>query len=129
MPGNDFQGLLAGIDFGADFENYAQGLLPVTVTQIDPDTGTNTTEAGEQLECAEGVPASALKSQRKPAPAGDGGEVGDSTARFVFRRDQVPWELKARDQIKDYAGQVWWIESVDVDAFGALAHCECVIRR
>lgn len=128
MP-NDFADELGDIDFGADFEEFAQGLLPVAVTQIDPDTGTNVTRTGVELECAEGVPASKLKSQRQPATVGDGGEVGESTARFVFRRDQVPWELKARDQIKDYSGKVFWIESVDVDAFGALANCECVIRR
>ncbi len=108
-----WQQSIAGIetDFATLMGSFTQ---LVTVTQIDPDTDTNTTAAGVTLGSAANV---------------SGGELGRDECRFVFAVSAIEWTPKARDQITDAAGIVWQIESVQLIAFGNLVACDVVVKR
>ncbi len=115
-------------EIGADFANFVPLTALVTVTQIDPDTDTNTTAAGVALGSAANVPA--LKRSRRRQPFGVGtGELGRDTCRFVFAASAVSWVLKARDQIADADGNVWVIDRAELIAFNQLAACDVTIKR
>ncbi len=112
---------LDDIDIAGDFEEFAVGLKPVTVRQIDPDSGDTITEV-------ENVPATKLVRHRSPFAAG-GGEVGGDTVRFVFRADRLDFLPKARDEIETEAGEEWHVESAELIAFEQLCGADCVRKR
>jgi hypothetical protein len=122
-----WQQSIAGIetDFATLMGSFTQ---LVTVTQIDPDTDTNTTAAGVTLGSAANVSALQRVRGRKPLNV-SGGELGRDECRFVFAVSAIEWTPKARDQITDAAGIVWQIESVQLIAFGNLVACDVVVKR
>lgn len=109
------------IDAGADFERWAVGLAPVTVAQIDPDTGAVGTSV-------ENVPATKLPRTRQPFGA-SGGELGGDAARFVFRANLLGFTVKPNDQITETDGTTWLVTSANLHAFDALCTADVAIQR
>ena len=110
-----FDDMFDGI--GADFDELCAGQKPVTVEQVDADTGAARTTV-------EGV--AALKRARKRA---DGDTVPSDTCRFVLRAGALGWTPAARDRITDYDGVIWDVESAELIGFGALVAVSCVKNR
>lgn len=108
------------IDVGQDFEDFAVGLRPVTVSQIDPDTG-------DALVTVADVPAEQLIRNRQSG--GGTTEVASDTNRFFFRADRLNFTPKARDQITDADGFVWAVTDAAVQGFSALCVANVVIQR
>lgn len=109
------------IDPGQDFEDFAVGLKPVTVKQVDPGTAAASATV-------ENVPATKLIRRRSPYSAG-GGEVSGDTVEFVFRANRLNFIPGARDQIVDAAGLVWVIESANLEAFDALCRVQVHLKQ
>lgn len=106
---------------GPDFEALMAPLLaPVTVSQIDPDTGAAT---------ATDTVAALDRTRLREAFAAGGGELGDDTSRFVFRSELLPWTPKARDQIAEADGTVWVATAVNFLGFSQLTAVDAVIKR
>jgi hypothetical protein len=117
--------ILKDIDFGQDFEDFAVGLQPATVTSVDPATGA-------VLATATDVPAAKLVTLRESTSARTG-EVGVDRCEFWFRANRLDFTPKPRDLITDEGGTVWVIEPEGVQLDGiwehALARCKTVKRR
>jgi hypothetical protein len=117
--------ILKDIDFGQDFEDFAVGLQPVTVSSVDP-------ASGAVLATASDVPAAKLVTMRGSVSARTG-EVGVDRCEFWFRANRLDFTPKPRDLITDEGGTVWVIEPEGVQLDGiwehALARCKTVKRR
>jgi hypothetical protein len=135
----------AAANVGSDFAAFMAFNEPVTVAQIDPDTGAATI-------VARGVPA--LKRVRRRAAGSAGGELPRDECRFTFAITAsgpsgpsgmsgpcgpcgpsgpggpgFAWLLKARDQITDADGYTWDVQSVETIAQGNLVRAITTIRR
>lgn len=116
---------LDDFDLGADFEEYAVGLAPVTVTSVDPD------DPATVLATAEGVPAARLVTTADTVSARTG-EVGVTKCEFWLRRDRLGFLPKPRDQVAEADGTVWLMDSVEMMGGGgpnAIAKCGATLSR
>lgn len=112
--------LLAGVDFAADFEKWAQGLEIVTVLSIDATTG-------DTLASKSGVKAAKLIRKRETGPARSG-EVWTHRDEFWLRVDQLGFTLKPVDRIVRASGETWIVDDVS-EVAGALARCPVTKKR
>lgn len=106
------------IDVGQDFEDFAVGLAPVTVTRTNPDTDA-------ALDTVTDVPATKLVRRRTQG----GDPVPSDTVDFVFRANRLNFVPKPDDTITDAGGVVWIVQSAGLEGFDALCRATCVIER
>lgn len=91
--------------------------VPLTVRDIDPDTGATVTEV-------ENVPG-LIRPRKRLQP----GEVPTDRARWVIRYENLGFDPKKVDELEEADGTVWHVESADLIAFRQLAALECVKKR
>lgn len=111
---------LDGIDFGADFDEMAVGLEPVTVASINALSGAATVTT-------EGVMAAKLIAKRRTGPARSG-EVWTNADEFWLRVDQLGFVLKPVDQITRGSGETWIVDEVN-EVAGTLVRCPVTKKR
>ena len=130
MPDDIFDEVLDGI--GQDFEDNCAGLEPVTVNQVDPDSGAVLLDANNDPVTAADVPA-LKRVLRYGAVSLAGGEVGATASRFLMQLATVGFLPKPRDSIVESDGTVWLIddspESVQVIAHGQMIAVNCTRQR
>jgi hypothetical protein len=114
---------LAAIDFGQDFEDFAVGLQPVTVSSVDP-------ASGAVLATATDVPAAKLVTMRDSVSARTG-EVGVDKCEWWFRADRLEFTPKTRDLITEADGTVWVMDDCQLDGIYSheLARAKVTKRR
>ena len=113
---------------GSDFRDWVRYVLgdcgaPVTVTRIDPQTG-STTETAEDVT---GYP-SPYGIRAEPVT---GGAVGATARDFWFVASELSFVPQERDQVAEADGTVWDVGAVQVLGFGSAAvyACPCSLNR
>ena len=107
---------------GNDFKTWTDGLEPVTLTSVDPDTGAT-------LAASEGVVALRTPQGGDEQAAGDGG-VGYDVLSWSFAAADVAFAVKKRDTVTDGDGVVWIVGNVSLEEFEELYICrDCVKAR
>lgn len=111
------------VDPGADYAAVVDGLDPVTVESIDPDTGA-------VLATATAVKALKGKQEKGEQGTGEGGGVGFTARDFTLVAGTgtgFSFTPKERDRIT-LAGVKWLIGDVVVGGFGGLYQCRGCTR-
>ena len=93
-------------------------LVPVSVREVDPDTG-----PADDDERTEDVPALQWLEDEPLVALPGGGEVGAATCSFEFAVADVGFDVRRRCRVTDPAGRVWVLDTVATDSTNSVYRC------